>query len=110
MLTLYRAADVVQRSHAFRDTLTTAALGTGGRTETAAKLLGHRDIRITQDHYEHWDSERQKLLDEALEKAWAHTGLLSRISTSESTQSGLAARLREIVDVGRGHEALKLHS
>jgi hypothetical protein len=110
MLTLYKAANVLQRSHAFRDTLTTAVLGTGGRTETAAKLLGHRDIKITQDHYEHWDSERQKLLDEALERAWAHTGLVPRISTSESTegQSALAALLREIVEVGRETEALKL--
>ena len=110
MLALYKAADVLQRSHAFRDALTTAVLGTGGRTETAAKLLGHRDIKITQDHYEHWNSERQKLLDEAIERAWAHTGLIPGISGSESTdgQSGLAARLRKTVDVGRGREALRL--
>ncbi|HEX3683979.1 MAG TPA: tyrosine-type recombinase/integrase [Bryobacteraceae bacterium] len=83
MLKLYRAADVAQRSHAFRDTLTTAVLGTGGHTETAAKLLGHRDIRITQAHYEHWDSERQKLLDEALVKVWGRTGLVPASSNPE---------------------------
>jgi integrase len=84
MLKLYRAADVAQRSHAFRDRLTTAVLGTGGQTETAAKLLSHRDIRITQAHYEHRDSERQKLLDEALERVWGRTGLIPPDSKRDS--------------------------
>jgi hypothetical protein len=75
MLKLYRAAGIEQRSHAFRDTLTTAVLGAGGNLETAAALLGHRDIKVTQKHYEHWDTERQRLLEEALERAWEKNGL-----------------------------------
>jgi len=110
LLKLYSAAAVSQRSHAFRDTLTTAVLGTGGRTETAAKLLGHRDIKITQDHYEHWDSGRQELLDEALERAWAHTGLIPTGpgADSEGHSQELNALLLEISKQGKGADALDL--
>jgi integrase len=71
MLALYRAAGIDERSHAFRDTLVTRALGSGkARMETASALIGHTKVQITQKKYEYWDLERQQLLDVGLEAAW----------------------------------------
>jgi hypothetical protein len=100
MLKLYRAAGIEQRSHAFRDTLTTAVLGAGGNLETAAALLGHRDVKVTQKHYEHWDTERQKLLEEALERAWQKNGL------AEARPRGLPTNIVELVESGKKVELL----
>jgi integrase/recombinase XerD len=100
MLRLYRAAGVQQRSHAFRDTLTTAVLGTGGNLETAAALLGHRDIRITQKHYEHWGAERQKMLEEALERAWQKNGL------AEAKKPILPRVVLDLIESGKREELI----
>lgn len=100
MLKLYRAAGIEQRSHAFRDTLTTAVLGAGGNLETVAALLGHRDIKVTQKHYEHWDTERQRLLEEALERAWEKNGL------SQAKRQGLPKDIVALVESGTKDEIL----
>jgi hypothetical protein len=35
-----------------------------------AKLLAHRDIRITQWHYSKWTKGRQEIMAAEIEKAW----------------------------------------
>jgi len=100
LLKLYWSAGIEQRSHAFRDTLTTAVLGAGGKLETAAALLGHRSIKVTQKHYEHWDTERQKLLEDALERAWEKNGL------TEARPQGLPRNIVDLVESGKKDEIL----
>jgi hypothetical protein len=38
--------------------------------EMVAKLLAHRDIRITQWHYSKWTKGRQEIMAAEIEKAW----------------------------------------
>jgi hypothetical protein len=101
MLKLYRSAGIEQRSHAFRDTLTTAVLGTGGNLETAAALLGHRDVKVTKKHYEHWDRERQRLLEEALERAWEKNGL------SKTERRAVPKEIVDLIESGRKDDLLR---
>ena len=101
MLKLYRSAGIEQRSHAFRDTLTTAVLGTGGNLETAAALLGHRDVKVTRKHYEHWDRERQRLLEEALERAWEKNGL------SKTNERAVPREIVDLIESGRKDDLLR---
>jgi len=68
---LMKLAGVKGSPHKFRHTFATTLLEKGVPTEMVARLLGHRDIRITQRHYSHWIPERQAELERAVEKVWA---------------------------------------
>jgi integrase len=80
------------------DTLTTAVLGAGGNLETAAALLGHRDVKVTK-HYEHWDTERQA----ARRSFGARVG---ENSLAEARPRGLPTNIVEAGRIGKKEELL----
>jgi len=62
----------IERGHAhrFRDTFAVELLLAGVPTEEVAVLLGHSNIKITQEHYSPWVRSRQLQLEANLERAW----------------------------------------
>jgi site-specific recombinase XerD len=52
----------------FRNTFAISLLEKGVSIETV--LLGHRNIRVTQEHYNAWVKSRQELLESAVMKTW----------------------------------------
>ncbi len=57
-------------AHRFRDTFAVELLLAGVPTEELAILLGHSNIKITQEHYSPWVRSRQRQLEANLERAW----------------------------------------
>lgn len=58
-------------AHRFRDTFAVELLLAGVPTEEVATLLGHSNIKITQEHYSPWVRARQRQLETNLERAWS---------------------------------------
>jgi integrase len=56
-------------AHRFRDTFSVELLLAGVPIEQVSILLGHRNIKITQQHYSPWVRDRQRQLEADLERA-----------------------------------------
>jgi integrase len=67
---LFKIAGVKGHPHMFRNTFAISLLEKGVSIETVSVLLGHRNIRVTQDHYNAWVKSRQELLESAVRKTW----------------------------------------
>lgn len=68
---LFKLASVAHgHGHRFRDTFAVELLLAGVGTEEVAALLGHSSIKVTQEHYSPWVRDRQRKLEEDLERAW----------------------------------------
>jgi integrase/recombinase XerD len=67
---VFTLAGVKGNAHKFRHTFAARLLESGVSTEMVAKLLAHRDIRITQKHYSKWTKGRQEIMAAEIEKAW----------------------------------------
>ena len=64
MGTLFKLAEIEGgHAHRFRDTFAIALLEEGVTIERVSLLLGHSNIRVTQEHYNPWVQERQNRLD-----------------------------------------------
>jgi integrase/recombinase XerD len=70
---VFKLAGVKGNAHKFRHTFAARLLESGVSTEMVAKLLAHRDIRITQRHYSKWTQGRQEIMAAEIEKAWKLT-------------------------------------
>jgi integrase/recombinase XerD len=57
-------------SHRLRDTFSVAMLSKGVPIEDVSRLLGHKDIRVTQRHYAPWVKARQDALELAVKASW----------------------------------------
>jgi integrase/recombinase XerD len=68
--TTFDLAGIKGNAHKFRHTFAARLLESGVSTEMVAKLLAHRDIRITQRHYSKWTKGRQEIMAAEIEKAW----------------------------------------
>lgn len=58
------------RAHRFRDTFAVRLLDAGKSLETVQKLLGHRSIKTTEDHYSPWVRSRQEMLVREVVATW----------------------------------------
>jgi integrase/recombinase XerD len=67
---LFKRVGIRGYAHRFRDTFAVELLLAGVPTEEVAVLLGHNNIKITQDHYSPWVRSRQQQLEANLERAW----------------------------------------
>jgi integrase/recombinase XerD len=68
---LFTLAGIVNGyAHRFRDTFSVELLLAGVPIEQVSILLGHTNIKITQQHYSPWVRDRQRQLEADLERAW----------------------------------------
>ena len=61
--------------HRFRDTFAVALLQEGVSIEHVSKLLGHRNTRITEEHYWPWVPALQQKLEEDVRRVWKSKGI-----------------------------------
>jgi integrase/recombinase XerD len=59
-------------SHRLRDTFSVALLDSGASIETISKLLGHKNIAVTQRHYAHHVKSSRDALEAAVKPTWAN--------------------------------------
>jgi integrase/recombinase XerD len=57
-------------AHRFRDTFSVSLLLAGVSIEQVSILLGHSNIKVTQQHYNPWVRDRQVQLEADLQRAW----------------------------------------
>jgi len=88
--TLRRLCDDVKvpdgHPHRFRDTFAVRLLREGVPLERVSKLLGHRSIKITEQHYWPWVQSLQTQLEEDIRRAW--TAAPSKPRESATLQAG----------------------
>ncbi len=58
------------KAHRLRDTFSVSLLLAGVPIEQVAILLGHSNIKVTQQHYNPWVRDRQIQLEADLQRAW----------------------------------------
>jgi integrase len=86
---LFKKAKVANGyAHRFRDTFSVELLLAGVPMEEVSVLLGHSNIKITQEHYSPWVRDRQLQLEADLERAWTRDPVVQG-------QEAMAHRLRE---------------
>jgi site-specific recombinase XerD len=73
----------------FRDTFAIETLNSGAPIEQVSMLLGHKNIKTTQDSYLPWVKSRQVLLDATMRNSWS--GLQKSI---EDTRSNVDREIR----------------
>lgn len=66
---VFTKAGVKGNPHMFRDTFAVGLLQAGVSLENVAALLGHHNIKITQQHYAPWVRTRQDMLEREVYKA-----------------------------------------
>src|ERR1700733_12901281 len=69
---LFRLAEIKNGfAHRFRDTFSVELLLAGVPIEQVSILLGHSNIKVTQQHYNPWVRDRQLQLEADLQRAWS---------------------------------------
>jgi integrase len=58
-------------AHRFRDSFSVSLLLAGVPIERVSILLGHSNIKVTQQHYNPWVRDRQVQLEADLQRAWS---------------------------------------
>lgn len=73
-------------SHMLRDTFAVWCFRQGMATEDVAALLGHKNIRMTQEHYSPWIQARQERLGAIVERAYSAWQAVQHVENIYLTQ------------------------
>lgn len=69
---VFKTAEIVHGyCHRFRHTFAVELLLVGTPIERVAVLLGHQNIRVTQQHYNAWTAPRQEQLEQDVRRTWS---------------------------------------
>src|ERR1700722_1562001 len=83
---LFRLAGIKKGvAHRLRDTFSIGLLLAGVPIEQVSILLGHSNIKVTQQHYNPWVRDRQVQLETDLQRAWNRDPIVLLNSKVEST-------------------------
>jgi integrase/recombinase XerD len=83
---LFRLAGIKNGfAHRFRDTFSVSLLLAGVTIEQVSILLGHKNIKVTQQHYNPWVRDRQVQLEADLQRAWNRDPIVLLNSKVESS-------------------------
>jgi integrase/recombinase XerD len=72
-------------AHRFRDSFSVSLLLAGVPIEQVSILLGHSNIKVTQQHYNPWVRDRQLQLEADLKRAWNRDPIVLLNSKVEGT-------------------------
>jgi integrase/recombinase XerD len=68
---LFALAEVPKgHAHRFRDTFAVELLLAGVPIDRVSVLLGHKSVRITEEHYAPWVRSRQEQLEADVRRTW----------------------------------------
>jgi integrase/recombinase XerD len=73
-------------AHRFRDTFSVGLLLAGVPIEQVSILLGHSNIKVTQQHYNPWVRDRQVQLEADLQRAWNRDPIVLSNSNAGNTE------------------------
>jgi integrase len=84
---LFKLAEIGRaHAHRFRDTFSVELLLAGVPIEQVSILLGHSNIKVTQQHYNPWVRDRQVQLEADLQRAWNRDPLVLLNSKAQDTK------------------------
>ena len=82
---LFKLAEIKNGfAHRFRDTFSVELLLASVPIEQVSILLGHSNIKVTQEHYNPWVRDRQLQLEADLQRAWNRDPIVLLNSNAES--------------------------
>ena len=85
---LFKLAEIKNGfAHRFRDTFSVELLLAGVPIEQVSILLGHSNIKVTQQHYNPWVRDRQLQLEADLQRAWNRDPLVLLNSTAKTSSA-----------------------
>jgi len=73
-------------AHRFRDSFSVSLLLAGVPIEHVSILLGHSNIKVTQQHYNPWVRDRQLQLEADLQRAWNRDPIVLLNSNAGNTE------------------------
>ena len=80
------------RTHRLRDTFAVELLLAGVSIEDVSSLLGHKSVRVTEQHYAPWNGARRDRLVSILNKVNARDELLKELSRSARQRAGVTEK------------------
>jgi integrase/recombinase XerD len=98
---LFRLAGIEGgHAHRFRDTFSVECLESGMTIERVSTLLAHSDIRVTQKHYNPWVQERQKRLEDEIQRSLQGDELLFWLRSGTQAVRGEEPQTTNLLIIG----------